>query len=157
MARSSQPAIIFFDEIDAIFPQNPPLHLLSLQHQLISELDAIEMNQKMTGEHCKIFLIAATNYLEKVSKRILEIERFHLKFEIKTPNDEERWEILVNELQKENLDEKFLKKLHKVTTGKSPAEITKIIQDAYKNSWTRAERSNNQDNFLKETDFKINS
>lgn len=157
LARSSQPAVIFFDEIDAIFPENPPLHLLSLQHQLIAELDSMERDQIISGDHCKVFLIAATNYLEKVSKRILGIERFHLKFEVKIPNDEQRWEIIVNELTNENLDEGFLKKLHKFTRGKTPAEITKIIQDAYKNLWSRVEKSADQKSFLKECDFSINS
>ena len=157
LARSSQPAVIFFDEIDAIFPENPPLHLLSLQHQLIAELDSIERDQIIFRDFCKVFLIAATNYLEKVSRRILGIERFHLKFEVKIPNDEQRWEILVNELKNENLDEGFLKKLLKLTSGKTPAEITKIIQDAYKNLWSRVGKSADQKSFLKECDFSINS
>ena len=155
LARSSQPAIIFFDEIDSIFPENPPLHLLSLQHQLISELDSIEREQIITEEHCKVFFIAATNYLEKVSKRILGVERFHLKFHVGIPSDQGRWDILVSELEKENLEEGFLKKLHKVTRGKTPAEITKMIQDAYKNLWSRVEGTDIIEPQLKDIDFGL--
>lgn len=156
LARSSQPSVIFFDEIDAIFPENPPLNLLSLQHQLIAELDTLERDQIITRNHCKVFLIAATNYFQKVSKRILGINRFHLKFEIGIPNDEERWEILTHELEKENLDKAFIHKLHKATKGKSPAEITKIIQDAYKNYLSRVSHSAAiHDDNLKEIDFSI--
>ena len=78
-----------------------------------------------------------------------------MKFHVGIPSDQGRWDILVSELEKENLEEGFLKKLHQVTRGKTPAEITKMIQDAYKNLWSRVEGTDIIEPQLKDIDFGL--
>ena len=157
LARASQPAVIFFDEIDALFPKNPPFHLLSLQHQLIAEFDAMEREQQFTGTHCKVFLLAATNHLQKIDERILSIDRFELKLEIGLPDFNGRLDILSHSLLRKDdetinwtsFDDDFLILLASKTENKSPADLNKIIQDARKNSW-----KSKQSNLLNSSDFK---
>ena len=153
LAKASQPAIIFFDEIDAIFPENPPIHLLSLQHQLIAEFDAMEIEQNLTGKHVKVFVLAASNYLDKISKRILSVERIEEQVEIKLPDFMGRFDILKKDLLKEksNLNDEFIETLALKTEKKSPADLTKLIQDARKNCWSRG----NSESVLDEIDFQF--
>lgn len=151
LAKSSQPALIFFDEIDALFPENPSIHLLSLQHQLVAEFDAIEREQQLTGKFVKIFLLAASNHLKKISKRILTVDRFEEQIEISLPDYKGRLDILRNDLLKKdtNLSDDFIQMLARKTENKSPAELTKIVQDARKNSWKRV----NENSLLIPIDF----
>lgn len=141
MAKASQPAVIFFDEIDALFPENPPFHLLSLQHQLVAEFDAMEREHHFSGKSVKVFVLAASNHLRKISKRILAVERIEDQFEIKLPDFKGRFDILKEDLLKTDANTKFsddfIEKLANKTINKSPADLTKIVQDARKNSWTR--------------------
>lgn len=138
LAKASQPAVIFFDEIDALFPENPPFHLLSLQHQLVAEFDAIEREQTFTGKPVKVFVLAASNYLKKISKRILTIERIEEQFEINLPDFKGRFDILKNDLLKDevNITDELLEELSRKTENKTPADLSKIVQDARKNSWS---------------------
>lgn len=152
LARASQPSIIFFDEIDALFPRNPPFTLLSLQHQLIAEFDSLQLEQHLTGKPSKVFVLAASNYLEKVEKRILGVGRFELQIEIGLPDYEGRLDIFKNELGCDSeMIVDFLEKLARVTSNKSPADLMKMIQDARKNSWKRSD----QHPRLKSIDFKL--
>jgi hypothetical protein len=139
LAKASQPAIIFFDEIEALFPENPPFHLLSLQHQLVSEFDAIEREQIFTGKLVRVFVLAASNHLKKISKRILSVERIEEQFEINLPDFKGRFDILKQDLLKEegNFNDELIKELAHKTENKSPADLTKIVQDARKNSFNR--------------------
>lgn len=143
LARASQPSVIFFDEIDALFPNNPPFHLLSLQHQLISEFDALEREQHFTGTHIRVFVLAATNHLERIEQRILSIERIELQLEIGLPDFRGRLDILSNDLLRidddtidwNSLNDDFVNELARATESKSPADLAKIVQDARKKSW----------------------
>lgn len=150
LAKSSQPALIFFDEVDALFPESPSIHLLSLQHQLIAEFDAIEREQQLSGKLIKIFVLAASNHLKKISKRILMVDRFEEQIEINLPDFNGRLDILRNDLLKDtDLSDDFVQMLARKNENKSPAELTKIVQDARKNSWKRA----NENSILIPIDF----
>lgn len=160
MARASQPALIFFDEVDSIFPKNPQIHLQTLLHQLIAEFDSLERDQIFNGTPCKVFVLAATNYFEKIENRLLQYGRLELHFEINLPTFEERHEILSKELLRKDdttidwtaFSSTFLDELSKKTDGCSPADLTKIVQNARKNCWSRVNK--NSDSLLKEIDFE---
>jgi AAA+ superfamily predicted ATPase len=150
LARASQPSLIFFDEIDSIFPKNPPFHLLTLQQQLVAEFDALEVAQISSTEPIRIFVLAATNFPDKVEKRILLAGRIELKLEMGLPSLEQRKEILEKALLRvddESIDwahgfsQNFIDTLARKTQHKSPADLNKIVQDARKRCWKRhAER-----------------
>lgn len=143
LARASQPSVIFFDEIDALFPKNPPFHLLSLQHQFIAEFDALEREQQFNGTHVKVFVLAATNHLNRIEPRILSVERIEVQLEIGLPDFNERKDILSKDLLRKDdetidwnsLNEDFINQLALSTENKSPADLSKIVQDARKKSW----------------------
>ena len=159
LARASQPALIFFDEVDSLFPKNPQIHLQTLLHQLIAEFDSLERDQIFNGTPCKVFVLAATNYLEKIENRLLQYGRLELHFKINLPTAEQRHEILSKDLLRKDdttidwnsFSSKFLDELSIKTEGCSPADLTKIVQDARKNCWARV--NINTDYLLKEIDF----
>lgn len=89
-AKDNAPAIIFFDEIDGLFPRmagHINQHDVQLVEQALIEISAVE------AEH-QIFLIGTTNHLDRIDPRILRGGRFSEKVEIPVP-DQAGYEKLV--------------------------------------------------------------
>lgn len=80
-ARASQPVIIFWDEIDAVFPKTSC-------HKYIDRAITTFSNAIDSLAGTKVFLIAATNKPESVHEEVLS--RFSHKFEIKRPATHEQ-------------------------------------------------------------------
>jgi transitional endoplasmic reticulum ATPase len=81
-AKEHAPSILFFDEMDGLFPgvQGPlSQHDVQLVEQTLIEISAVK------PEH-NVFLIGTTNYLERVDPRILRGGRFSEKIEIGFPD-----------------------------------------------------------------------
>jgi transitional endoplasmic reticulum ATPase len=82
-AKEHAPSILFFDEMDGLFPsvQGPVgQHDVQLVEQALIEISALK------PEH-NVFLIGTTNYLERVDPRILRGGRFSEKIEIGLPDE----------------------------------------------------------------------
>jgi transitional endoplasmic reticulum ATPase len=82
-AKEHSPSILFFDEMDGLFPsvQGPVgQHDVQLVEQALIEISALKQ------EH-NVFLIGTTNYLERIDPRILRGGRFSEKIEIGVPNE----------------------------------------------------------------------
>lgn len=120
-ARAASPSMIFLDEIEALFPQRDPGHLSTILEQFVAEFDALER------EGGKVFVLAATNFPEKLNRRLLQAGRLEVRIEIGLPGPQERRAILTNLLKGEdyNLDE-----IVKKTSGFTPAKIVKIVKDS---------------------------
>lgn len=89
-ARQVAPAIIFFDEIDALAPERASgASQVSerIAAQLLTELDGIE---ELKG----VFVLAATNRLDRLDPALLRPGRFDSLVELKSPDKAERLEIL---------------------------------------------------------------
>jgi transitional endoplasmic reticulum ATPase len=89
-ARQVAPAIIFFDEIDALAPEraNGASQVSErIAAQLLAELDGIE---ELKG----VFVLAATNRLDRLDPALLRPGRFDSLVELKSPDKPERLEIL---------------------------------------------------------------
>jgi transitional endoplasmic reticulum ATPase len=89
-ARQVAPAIIFFDEIDALAPERASgTSQVSerIAAQLLTELDGIE---ELKG----VFVLAATNRLDRLDPALLRPGRFDSLVELKAPDKAERLEIL---------------------------------------------------------------
>jgi transitional endoplasmic reticulum ATPase len=82
-AKQNAPSILFFDEMDALFPsiQGPAgHHNVQLVEQVLIEISALK------PEH-NVFLIGTTNYLDRVDPRILRGGPFSEKIEIGAPDE----------------------------------------------------------------------
>jgi transitional endoplasmic reticulum ATPase len=89
-ARQAAPAIIFFDEIDALAPERGGASSQVSERivaQLLTELDGIE---ELKG----VFVLAATNRLDRVDPALLRPGRFDSLVELKAPDKTERLAIL---------------------------------------------------------------
>jgi hypothetical protein len=90
-ARLAAPAIIFFDEIDALAPERGGGASSQVSErvvaQLLTELDGIE---ELKG----VFVLAATNRLDRVDTALLRPGRFDSLIELKVPDKPGRLAIL---------------------------------------------------------------
>jgi len=91
VARQVRPAIIFFDQLDAIAPKRGGEALSRTServvNQLLTELDGVE---SLSG----IIVLAATNRLEIVDPSILRPGRFDTHIHVSLPDKNDRREIL---------------------------------------------------------------
>lgn len=89
-AREQAPAIIFFDEIDAIARQRSSLNQAysSIVNILLTNLDGLQERSK------GVVVMGATNLLDLVDDALLRPGRFDMLIPVDLPNDEEREQIL---------------------------------------------------------------
>lgn len=89
-AKQASPAILFFDEIDAIVPKrgsDSDSHVTErVISQFLTEMDGIE---ELKG----VVVLAATNRLDIIDTALLRSGRFDLIFEVPVPNEGTRLEI----------------------------------------------------------------
>jgi cell division protease FtsH len=129
VARSYQPCIIFFDEIDSIAPsRKKSIHGYekSAVNTLLSEIDGF-------GDKDMILIIGTTNLINDIDPALLRSGRLEKHINFSLPLKKERYEIismylkrtnkkLENKLSVETLAEKF--------NGLSPSEIEDVINRA---------------------------
>ncbi len=80
-AKENAPSILFFDEMDGLFPavQGIGQHDVQLVEQALIEISALK------PEH-NVFLVGTTNYPDRIDPRILRGGRFSEKVEIGVPD-----------------------------------------------------------------------
>lgn len=126
-AKKNGPAVIFIDEIDAIGGQRGTdgnSEREQTLNQLLSELDGFELSDD-------IFVIAATNRLDKLDSALIRPGRFDKHISIPNPTTEERLEILELYAKKINLeDDVDLKKLSKVTINMAGAALESLVNES---------------------------
>ena len=123
-AKEHAPSILFFDEMDGLFPgvQGPVAqHDVQLVEQALIEISALK------PEH-NVFLIGTTNYIERVDPRILRGGRFSEKLEIGVPDEIGYRQLLGRYLGKARLapgvtPETIISR----TRGMSPADLEATI------------------------------
>ncbi len=123
-AKENAPSILFFDEMDGLFPgvQGPVgQHDVQLVEQALIEISALR------PEH-NVFLIGTTNYLDRVDPRILRGGRFSEKIEIGAPDEAGYRRLLARYLGKAQLaDGLTLDMIVKRIQGMSPADLEATI------------------------------
>lgn len=130
-ASESSPSIIFIDEIDAIALhrsfQSLRGDVSEVVNSLLTEMDGIIENKS-------VITIAATNNPTSLDYAVRS--RFEEEIEFKLPNDNERMEILKNNLKTMPLDYDLdLEKIVKTTKGLSGRDIKeKILKTALHNA-----------------------
>jgi SpoVK/Ycf46/Vps4 family AAA+-type ATPase len=134
-ARDMQPAIIFFDEIDAIAQRRSDAETLRTDarfvNQLLSLMDGVE-------EYGRICVIGATNRVELIDQALLRPGRFDYQLEVKKPDPEgcrKIFEIVTKEMPvAAELDKPSFGRSLEGFTG---AEISFIAREAAYNSLRR--------------------
>lgn len=132
-ARKKQPAIIFFDEIEALGASREGAHTnweRILVNQFLTEMDQIEKK----GE--RILVIGATNSPWHIDHALKRSGRFSETIFIGPPDKEERAEIFRVHCRKIALLDKIdYKKLAELSDGFSGADIQTICKETSKCVW----------------------
>jgi len=146
------PAIIFIDEIDAIWKKRGQWATWGHQeqeqtlNQILTEMDGFEKDTQ-------IIVIAATNRLDILDPALLRPGRFDRKVYVPRPTLEERKEILKVYLKDKKLEEgleldKLIESLAIRTVGFVWADISNLVNEAALKAWKE-----NRD-FIKWDDFE---
>ncbi|MEE9192926.1 MAG: AAA family ATPase, partial [Thermodesulfobacteriota bacterium] len=127
-AKQVSPAIIFFDEMDALAPKRSDADSNRVSErvvsQLLTELDGIE-------ELVDVFVLASTNRVDMVDPAILRSGRFDMIIEIPPPSESEILDILTIHTKQKPLEKDVnLKKLAAKLTGVTGADIELICNRA---------------------------
>lgn len=128
-ARRFAPSIIFIDEIDALGVRGKGGADLSI-NQLLSEIDGFS---NAAGQ--RIFVIAATNFPQKVDPAILRSGRLDLHFEVPLLDKEarryfiERWQSSLSSPPTTSLDAWNIESLVTLTAGMSGADLEKVQRE----------------------------
>lgn len=131
-AKQVAPAVIFFDEVDALVPRrgySADSHVSErVVSQLLAEISGIE---DMNG----IVVIAATNRPDIVDPALLRPGRFDRQILVLTPDEKSRLEILNIHTRNMPLTKDVdIKKLSKETEGFSGADIEALCREAALNA-----------------------
>ena len=126
-AREHAPSILFFDEMDALFPT---VTGYGSQHDIqLVEQALIEISE-LRPEH-QVFLIGTTNDLSRIDPRILRGGRFSEKIEIGLPDEEGYRRLLEMNFGPTQLaSDLTTPRLVEMVQGFSPAEITGVATAA---------------------------
>ncbi|EAO00034.1 ATP-dependent zinc metallopeptidase, putative [Trypanosoma cruzi] len=173
-ARSSAPAIVFIDEIDAIGSRAGKIggSVSSEENRTINQLLA-ELDGLNTGTDA-IIVIAATNFQDNIDKALLREGRFDRKVNIEMPDKAARVDIFKHYLNRvgtgdprgrkvdeegeplptnENVDNlELARELADLTPGVSPATIATIVNEAALQSGIREKRLVDKESILEAVD-----
>lgn len=125
-ARQVAPCIIFFDEIDALFPQRGSGGQVSerMLSVLLTEMDGVEELQQ-------VVVLAATNRVDMLDPALLRPGRFDLVIHMELPGEGDRVKILAVHLKDLPLGEDVdCTDLASQTEGFSGAELRDLIRRA---------------------------
>ena len=125
-ARQASPAIVFFDEIDALASQRDDSHEVTerVVSQLLTELDGLTENPNLV-------VLAATNRREAIDPALLRPGRLESHIEIPGPDEEARRKILsVHAGDKPLADDIDLDALAAELDGFTGADIEALVRSA---------------------------
>lgn len=134
-ARQASPAIIFFDEFDALAPARGRVGGGEVSErvvaQLLTEIDGL-------SPRAPIWLMAATNRLDLIDPALLRPGRFDYRVEIPLPDAADRLSILRTVLSGRPVAESIdLSAVASATEGFSGAELTALVDEACMNAIRR--------------------
>lgn len=125
-ARIASPAIIFIDEFDAIGNRETmgnDTERLSVVNQLLTEMDGL-------GKKEDIFVIATTNYENKIDKALLRPGRIDKKIHIPLPEKETRIKIIEKYLGQFKMEREDLDILGLRTQYYSGSSLKNLVDEA---------------------------
>ena len=133
-ARENAPSILFFDEMDGLFPSvHGPVGQQDIQlvEEALIEISALK------AEH-NVFLIGTTNYLDRVDPRILRGGRFSEKIEIGMPDEAGYRKLLLRYIGTARLADSFrLRDATSRVRGMAPADLEATVTAAKRSALGR--------------------
>ncbi|RJX27449.1 MAG: AAA family ATPase [Dethiobacter sp.] len=127
-AKQAAPCIVFFDEIDSLVPRRGSGLDSVVTDRLISQfLTEIDGLVELRG----VFVLAATNRPDLLDPAVLRPGRFDLLLEISLPDQYDRFQIIMINMQHKPLSQEVsLEKISLMTEGMSGAEISALCREA---------------------------
>lgn len=126
-AKDNAPSIVFFDEMDGLFPLvhgHLSQHDVQLVEQALIEISALK------SEH-QVFLIGTTNHLDRIDPRIVRGGRFSEKVEVPVPDEDGYRRLIVRYLGKARLARDLsVADLVARVAGVAPADLEATVQAA---------------------------
>ncbi|MEM1428652.1 MAG: AAA family ATPase [Pseudomonadota bacterium] len=132
-ARTTAPALLFFDELDTLAPTRGRADAASdrIIAQLLTELDGLEPNHN-------IVVVAATNRPDAIDPAITRPGRFDRVIELGLPDTAARAQILSVHLRGRAVaPEVDLEAAAQATPGASPADLAAIASEAARQGFAR--------------------
>lgn len=129
VAKQAAPSIIYFDEIESLFPERGGNSQFAstearLTSQFLAEMRGIE---ELNG----VTVLAATNRIDLIDKSLLSSGIFDLKLELPMPDSKSRAEILTILLRKKPLDDDVsIETLSAMTENFSGGDIALLCRRA---------------------------
>ena len=136
VAKQAAPSIIYFDEIEALFPERTGTGSMfasteaRLTSQFLAEMHGIE---ELNG----VTVLAATNRIDLIDKSLLTSGIFDMKLELPLPDKKSRAEIFSILLRKKPLDDVNVDGLSAMTENLSGGDISMICRRAAVNALKR--------------------
>ena len=128
-AKENSPTILFIDEIDAMIPDREGS---DVGHHYASEVNEWLVQLNNCGND-DIFIVAATNKMEKIDSAVLRAGRFDRKILIPVPDTESRialFKLYLNQRKKVLSDDINFVKLSQKTENYVCSDIKLIVNDA---------------------------
>ncbi len=128
-AKENSPTILFLDEIDAMIPDRESS---DIGHHYASEVNEWLIQFNNCGEQ-DIFIIAATNKMDKIDSAVLRAGRFDRKILVPVPDMDSRkaiFELYLNKRKKVLSDNINFKQLSRLTENYVCSDIKLIVNDA---------------------------
>ncbi|TQV76447.1 AAA family ATPase [Aliikangiella marina] len=126
-ARRNTPAILFFDELDAIGQKRSNLKnsgMRTLVNQLLNEMDSVEGNNE------GLFILAATNLPWDIDSALKRPGRFDRVVPVFPPDQEAREHILRYHLRDTPFEDVDVEAIAKQTEQFSGADLAHLVQSA---------------------------
>ncbi|MGI9862511.1 ATP-binding protein [Moorella naiadis] len=139
-ARAHRPAIIFWDEIDAVGQRRDGMNL-NRPSDLILNILLAEMDGFNAKGEKGVLVIGATNRIDVLDEALLRPGRFDFKVEVGLPGFEDRVKLLeffLKGRKVEGITREGLKEIAEHTEGWSPADLKALVDEA---AWRALERN----------------
>ncbi|KAJ3038174.1 ATPase AAA domain-containing protein 2 [Rhizophlyctis rosea] len=132
-AKTAQPSIIFFDEIDGLAPARSATrehHHTSLVTTLLTLMDGLE-------DRGQVVVIGATNRPDVLDPALMRDGRFDKKLEFKPPDEKARKVILDGGTREWRIDEGLKEEVARRCRGASGAQVQALCSEAWFNALRR--------------------
>lgn len=139
-ARAHRPAIIFWDEIDAVGQRRDGMNL-NRPSDLILNILLAEMDGFNAKGEKGVLVIGATNRIDVLDEALLRPGRFDVKVEVGLPGLEDRVKLLqffLKGRKVEGITAEGLEEIARHTEGWSPADLKALVDEA---AWRALERN----------------